>query len=144
MEPEKKDERVAAANAHWAARFIANGTSYSDFQATMARITTWDDWCREWGRTGQYYERLAAEAEAAGRSVTAGEAWRRAALCWHWGKFVFVDADDGGEANLTYTWTSSGPPTIAPWLASAAVPRRSARPPSRYASRTERPPCRPT
>ena len=25
------DERVAAANAHWAARFIANGTSYSDF-----------------------------------------------------------------------------------------------------------------
>ena len=97
-EPAAKDERVAAANAHWAARFIANGTSYSDFQATMARITTWDDWCREWGRTGQYYERLAAEAEAAGRSVTAGEAWRRAALCWHWGKFVFVDDLDQQRA----------------------------------------------
>jgi dienelactone hydrolase len=98
MEPEKKDERVAAANAHWAARFIANGTSYSDFQATMARITTWDDWCREWGRTGQYYERLAQEAEAAGRNVTAGGAWRRAALCWHWGKFVFVDDPDQQRA----------------------------------------------
>ncbi len=72
MEPEKKDERVAAANAHWAARFIANGTSYSDFQATMARITTWDDWCREWGRTGQYYERLAEEADqVAERLLTA-------------------------------------------------------------------------
>ena len=85
------DERVAAANAHWAARFIANGTGYSDFQATMSRIAAWDDWCREWGRTAQRYEQLAETAEAAGRAMTAGEAWRRAALCWHWGKFVFVD-----------------------------------------------------
>jgi predicted amidohydrolase/dienelactone hydrolase len=85
------DERVRAANAHWAARFIANGTSYSDFQATMARIERWDDWCREWGRTAQRYEQLAETAEAAGQAMTAGEAWRRAALAWHWGKFVFVD-----------------------------------------------------
>ncbi len=33
------DERIKAATAHWAARFVANGTSYSDFQATMARIS---------------------------------------------------------------------------------------------------------
>jgi len=85
------DKRVAAANAHWAARFVANGTSYPDFQATMARIGRWDDWCREWGRTGQHYEQLAETAEAAGHLLTAGEAWRRAALCWHWGKFVFTD-----------------------------------------------------
>ena len=85
------DKRVAAATAHWAARFVANGTSYPDFQATMARIGRWDDWCREWGRTGQHFEELAETAEAAGRVVTAGEAWRRAALCWHWGKFVFTD-----------------------------------------------------
>jgi 5-aminopentanamidase len=85
------DKRVAAATAHWAARFVANGTSYPDFQATMARIEHWDDWCREWGRTGQHYEQLAETAEADGRLVTAGEAWRRAALCWHWGKFVFTD-----------------------------------------------------
>ena len=37
------DKRVAAATAHWAARFVANGTSYPDFQATMARIGRWDD-----------------------------------------------------------------------------------------------------
>ena len=85
------DKRVAAAAAHWAPRFAANGTSYPDVQATMARIGHWDDWCREWGRTGRHYERLAETAEAAGRLVTAGEAWRQAALCWHWGKFVFTD-----------------------------------------------------
>ncbi len=85
------DKRVAAAAAHWAARFVANGTSYPDFEATMARIGRWDDWCREWGRTARHYEQLAETAEAVGRTVTAGEAWRRAALCWHWGKFVFTD-----------------------------------------------------
>ncbi len=85
------DKRVAAATEHWAARFVANGTSYPDFQATLARITRWDDWCREWGRTARHYEQLAETAEADGRLVTAGEAWRRAALCWHWGKFVFTD-----------------------------------------------------
>jgi predicted amidohydrolase/dienelactone hydrolase len=92
------DERVAAANAHWAARFVANGTGYSDFQATIGRIAVWDDWCREWGRTARRYEQLAETAEAAGRAVTAGQAWRRAALCWHWGKFVFVDHPDEQRA----------------------------------------------
>jgi 2,6-dihydroxypseudooxynicotine hydrolase len=85
------DARVAAANAHWAPRFIANGTDYSDFRATMARITRWDDWCREWGRSASGYEALALAAEQDGLLGTAGGAWRRAALCWHWGKFVFSD-----------------------------------------------------
>jgi 2,6-dihydroxypseudooxynicotine hydrolase len=85
------DERVATARAHWAARFVANGTSYADFEATLTRIERWDDWCREWGRTARHYEQLAETAEAAGHAITAGEAWRRAALCWHWGKFVFTD-----------------------------------------------------
>jgi 2,6-dihydroxypseudooxynicotine hydrolase len=92
------DARVAAATAHWAARFTANGTDYGDFAATIARITRWDDWCREWGRTAQRYEDLARDAEAAGRQQTAGGAWRRAALAWHWGKFVFVDHPDEQRA----------------------------------------------
>ena len=41
------DERVATARAHWAARFVANGTSYADFEATLARIGRWDDLTEE-------------------------------------------------------------------------------------------------
>jgi 2,6-dihydroxypseudooxynicotine hydrolase len=85
------DARVAAAEAHWANRFVSNGTDYADFRATLARIDSWDDWCREWGRTGREYEELAERAEADGLRETATGAWRRAALAWHWGKFVFVD-----------------------------------------------------
>ena len=118
------DKRVAAATTHWAARFVANGTSYPDFQATMARIRRWDDWCREWGRTGQHYEELAETAEAAGRLVTAGEAWRRAALCWHWGKFVFTDHPEEQRAahERTVACFRRGAGTLSPPAESVRVP----------------------
>jgi predicted amidohydrolase/dienelactone hydrolase len=118
------DERVAAANAHWAARFIANGTSYSDFQATMSRIAGWDDWCREWGRTARRYEQLAETAEESGRAMTAGEAWRRAALCWHWGKFVFVDHPDEQRAahERTVACFRRGAGTLSPPAEPVRVP----------------------
>ena len=90
-QPESTDARVAAAAAHWGYRFTSNGTDYGDFTATLARITRWDDWCREWGNTASHYEHLAEAARDAGQSETAAGAWRRAALAWHWGKFVFVD-----------------------------------------------------
>jgi 2,6-dihydroxypseudooxynicotine hydrolase len=87
----RPDARVAGAAAHWGNRFTANGTDYGDVTATLARITRWADWCREWGVTATRYERLAEAAEDAGQRQTAAGAWQRAALAWHWGKFVFVD-----------------------------------------------------
>jgi len=118
------DKRVAAATAHWAARFVSNGTSYPDFQATLARIGRWDDWCREWGRTAQHYEQLAESAEAAGRPVTAGEAWRRAALCWHWGKFVFTDHPEEQRAahERTVACFRRGAGTLSPPAEPVRVP----------------------
>jgi pimeloyl-ACP methyl ester carboxylesterase len=98
MAQDQPDERVAAAAMHWGARFTANGTDYGDFIATLGRITRWDDWCREWGVTALRYERLAGSAEEAGHEETAAGAWRRAALAWHWGKFVFVDHADEQRA----------------------------------------------
>ena len=85
------DPRVAGAAAHWGYRFTSNGTDYGDFTATLARISRWADWCREWGVTATHYEQLAEAAEDAGQPQTAAGAWQRAALAWHWGKFVFVD-----------------------------------------------------
>jgi dipeptidyl aminopeptidase/acylaminoacyl peptidase len=96
--PEQPDARVAAAAAHWGYRFTANGTDYGDVTATLSRITRWDDWCREWGNTAAGYEQLAESADDAGYAETAAGAWRRAALAWHWGKFVFVDHPDEQRA----------------------------------------------
>jgi dipeptidyl aminopeptidase/acylaminoacyl peptidase len=119
-----QDERVAAALAHWAPRFVANGTDYPDFQATLGRITRWDDWCREWGRTAAGYEQLARQAEAAGHTVTAGGAWRRAALCWHWGKYVFVDHPDEQRAahERTVQCYRNGARTLTPPAERVEIP----------------------
>jgi dipeptidyl aminopeptidase/acylaminoacyl peptidase len=87
----KPDARVAVALAQWGYRFTSNGTDYGDFTATLARITRWADWCREWGVTATRYEQLAEAAQDAGQRQTAAGAWQRAALAWHWGKFVFTD-----------------------------------------------------
>lgn len=92
--PPQQDERVRIAVSHWAPRFVSNGVDLSDFNATLARIQTWSQWLAEWATTARYYEGLAQQAEAAGRSLTAAEAWRRAALCWHFGKFVFMEDPD--------------------------------------------------
>ena len=127
------DKRVAAANAHWAARIVSNGTSYPDFQATMSRIGRWDDWCREWGRTGRHYEDLAAAAESAGGWSRRG---RRGGgpRC----------AGTGASSSSQSTQTSSERRTSAPWPASAAARAPLARPPSSCGFPTRAPRWPPT
>jgi 2,6-dihydroxypseudooxynicotine hydrolase len=88
-----RDDNVSVAVEHWGPRFIAQGVDPNDLHRTVRRIERWSDWCREWGRTAHEYEVAAEAAEASGHALTAAEAWRRAGLCWHFGKFVFVEDD---------------------------------------------------
>lgn len=88
------DERVEAAIKNWAPRFTSQGVDYNDFFRTTSRVEKWDDWCREWVVTGDVHHELAVEAEAKGNTVSAGEAYVSAALCYHFGKFVFQDYHD--------------------------------------------------
>jgi len=88
------DERVEAAIKNWAPRFTSQGVDYNDFFRTTARIEKWDDWCREWVATGDVHHDLAVKAETKGNSISAGEAYIGAALCYHFGKFVFQDYHD--------------------------------------------------
>jgi dipeptidyl aminopeptidase/acylaminoacyl peptidase len=123
------DERVQAATAHWAPRFVANGTDYMDFQATLQRIARWDEWCREWGRTAAAYERLAQRAEQQGRTLTAAGAWRRAALCWHWGKFLFTEYPDEQRAahERTVACYARGARALEPPAERVEIPYQSTR-----------------
>src|SRR5579859_8073426 len=66
----------------------------NDFQTVTGSVETWAEWLPAWRANGDMHAGLARAAEEAGRSVTAGEAWNRAALSYHFGKFVwFVDLD---------------------------------------------------
>ena len=84
------DARVQAAIDHWAPRFIAMGVDYNDFVRTTRRIERWEEWLDAWTELAEEHLELAADAEAAGRGRSAGEAYLHGAVCLHFGKFVWV------------------------------------------------------
>ncbi len=84
------DERVEAAIRHWAGRFIANGIDYNDFVRTTASISRWEDWLDAWTATAEAHAELARAALERGHRQSAGEAFARAAVTYHFSKFVWV------------------------------------------------------
>src|SRR6202012_5418190 len=89
-EPAVTDERVQAAIRNWAARFIANGIDYTDFRRTTAAVEHWDEWLPAWTETAEVHRTLAEDAHAGGHVRSAGEAYVRAAVSYHFSKFVWV------------------------------------------------------
>ncbi|GMA87010.1 hypothetical protein GCM10025868_22600 [Angustibacter aerolatus] len=88
---EQVDERVASAVAHWAPRFTTNGVTVADFERITSGLTSWDDWCAAWSAVGAEHRALGEAALEQGRTVSAGEHLRQAALYFHFAKFLFVD-----------------------------------------------------
>src|SRR5579885_2929905 len=75
-------------------RLIVSGVDYNDARTALARIRTIDDWMPEWVRLGELHEGLGEAALEEGRTVTAGAAFRRAAVYYHTGQSVyFADAE---------------------------------------------------
>ena len=85
-----KDSRVEAAIAHWGSRFVANGVPMADFEQVTATLDRWEDWCSAWRKRAEMHEGLGREALAQGFSLSAGGHLTRAAVCYHFAKFLFV------------------------------------------------------
>ena len=81
------DARVQAAIDHWAPRFVQAGVDYNDFVATTAKVETWDEWHGAWCANGDMHAALAGEATSL---LSAGEAWSRATVAYHFAKFVWM------------------------------------------------------
>ena len=84
------DPRVESAISHWAPRFISNGVLLADFQEVTAGIERWEDWCSAWCARAALHEALGREALDQGYKLSAGEHLSRAAVYYHFAKFVFV------------------------------------------------------
>lgn len=88
------DPRISAAAAHWSHRMVTNGVPLADFQDVTTSITHWDQWCSAWVARGKVHEALGMAAEAEDRQRTAAEHFVTAAVCYHFGKFLFVHDPD--------------------------------------------------
>jgi 2,6-dihydroxypseudooxynicotine hydrolase len=86
-----KNPDFTAEIAHFAQRFVVSGVPLADFQEVTAGIHRWDDWCSAWSARAAIHEQLANQALAEGFKLSAGEHFTRAALCYHFGKFLFVN-----------------------------------------------------
>ena len=87
-EPQNK---VQLAASHWKPRFVANGIDMNDFERVLSATAEWKDWGPAWLRAGDVHRELGDEAARAGRTVSAAEAWQRAAWCYHLGKFLWFE-----------------------------------------------------
>jgi 2,6-dihydroxypseudooxynicotine hydrolase len=83
------DKQVQEAFYHWMPRFIANNVDYSDLQRIKARLESWDDWRRVWSEAGAAHEALAEAAVEAGHPITGAEAYKRAAIYYHFANAIF-------------------------------------------------------
>jgi len=93
------DARVQAAIDNWAPRMLSQGIDYNDFLRTNSKIERWEEWLGAWSENAELHLRHAKEAEEEGRLLTAGEAYVRAALSFHFAKYVWVlDGDRNREA----------------------------------------------
>jgi len=84
------DAGIESAIAHWAPRFTTQGVDPNDFHRVTASLDHWSEWLDAWRANGDFHAGLAAEAELKGHNLTAGQAWMRAALSYHFAKFVWV------------------------------------------------------
>jgi 2,6-dihydroxypseudooxynicotine hydrolase len=84
------DEQVRSAIANWGPRFTAQGVDPNDFARVTGGLERWEDWLDAWCANGDAHAALAADAAGRGWDRTAGEAWIRAALSYHFGKFVWM------------------------------------------------------
>ncbi len=95
------DARVKAAISHWAPRFVANGVNLTDFEEVTGSISSWDDWCRAWSARAAVHESLGRDALAGKKFITAAEHLSRAAVTYHFAKFLFVqDVPQMRDAHL--------------------------------------------
>ena len=85
-----QDPRVASAISHWAPRFVSNGVLLADFEDVTKPLERWEDWCAAWSARAKVHEDLGRASLKDGFKLTAGEHLIRAAIYYHFAKFVFV------------------------------------------------------
>ena len=85
-----QDPRVSSAISHWAPRFVSNGVLLADFEDVTKSLERWQDWCAAWSARAKVHEDLGRKALSENFKLSAGEHLIRAAIYYHFAKFVFV------------------------------------------------------
>lgn len=91
MNSDSQSSRLHQVVGHWLPRMLVAGVPHGDILRLIDETGEWLNWCATWSAEGAKHFAMGEEAERAGRMVTAGEAYQRAALFYHFGQFMFFD-----------------------------------------------------
>ena len=75
-------------------RILSNRIPLWEFEQIKNKLESWDDWCSEWSTWAERHVKIGDDALAAGRTLTAGEAYITAGSYYHWASFLFTHDQD--------------------------------------------------
>ena len=108
------DSKIEAAKAHWSGRMVSNGMPLADFQDVTTQTKSWDEWCNALSEKGDAHASLGYDAAKNGYFLSAGEHYVTAAVCYHFGKFLFVN--NPSQMKSAHKKAIASYTTALPWL----------------------------
>lgn len=83
---------------------VVAGIDMSDVLRIRAQKPDWSDWPALWEKLGDEHLKRGDDSLAAGHTVTAGQAYRMAALSYHYGHFMLFDRPQLKERLMRKAW----------------------------------------
>src|SRR6202453_4000223 len=105
-------------------RLLASGVDYNDFLLILNALQDWGQWPAAWERAAELHEALANQALDDGRTISAGEAFARAAVYYHTAQTVIFD-DAEKKARLQsrqHAASRKGMPYVRPPIEPIDIP----------------------
>jgi len=105
-------------------RITSNYVSPWEFEQIRGQIETWDQWLPVWSRWAEKHLGDGDAALESGRLLTAGEAYVRAALFYHWASFLSVQdqAQFRSALKAMHTCLAKAAPLVDPLMELVEVP----------------------
>ncbi len=111
------DDRLESMYRRFTWRILSNYVSAWEFDQLKSAITDYEQWCGAWSAHARGHAERGDQALAAGRRLTAGDAYLRAGLAYHWASFMFTHDQAQFRAALTAmaaVWARAAPLTDPP------------------------------
>jgi pimeloyl-ACP methyl ester carboxylesterase len=95
------DGRLESLYRRFTWRILSNYVTPWEFEQLREAITDYEQWCGRWSQAAEGHVQRGDTALAAGRLLTAGDAYLRATLFYHWASFMFSHDQEQYLAALT-------------------------------------------
>jgi alpha-beta hydrolase superfamily lysophospholipase len=118
------DGRLESMYRRFTWRILSNYVTPWEFEQLKAQITDYEQWCGAWSAHAAAHVARGDEALAAGHAVTAGDAYLRGALAYHWASFVFTHDQAqfrAAQEAMAAAWAKAAP-LLSPPMEIVTVP----------------------